>query len=70
VISGDAVGQQASAADHRYLFRAAFTVDGIENLQKQSATDFRTGACCAVQESGSGLTRKPSWWTGGSGDWG
>jgi uncharacterized protein with GYD domain len=43
VISGDAVGQQASADHHRYLIRAAFTVDGMKNLQKQSATGFKAG---------------------------
>jgi uncharacterized protein with GYD domain len=43
LISGDAVGQQASVAHHRYLFRAAFTVDGMQNLQKQSATAFKAG---------------------------
>jgi uncharacterized protein with GYD domain len=43
LITGEAVGQQAVTPHHRYLFRAAFTIDGIKNLQKQSATGFKVG---------------------------
>ena len=38
LLSGDAVGQQTVAANHKYLFRAAFTIDGMKDLQKRSAT--------------------------------
>ena len=56
LISGDAVGQQASAATHhRYLFRAAFTVDGMRNLQKQSATGFKAGVANFFESVGGKL---------------
>jgi uncharacterized protein with GYD domain len=55
VISGDAVGQQVPAADQRYLFRAAFTVDGMKNLQKQSATGFKTGVAKFFESVGGKL---------------
>jgi uncharacterized protein with GYD domain len=42
LLPGDAVGQQAGTM-HKYLFKAAFTIDGIKNLQKQSATGFKAG---------------------------
>jgi uncharacterized protein with GYD domain len=55
VISGDAVGQQVPAAHQRYLFRAAFTVDGMKNLQKQSATGFKTGVAKFFESVGGKL---------------
>jgi uncharacterized protein with GYD domain len=55
LISGDAVGQQASVAHHRYLFRAAFTVDGMQNLQKQSATAFKAGVAKVFDSVGGKL---------------
>jgi uncharacterized protein with GYD domain len=55
VISGDAVGQQASADHHRYLIRAAFTVDGMKNLQKQSATGFKAGVAKFFESVGGKL---------------
>jgi uncharacterized protein with GYD domain len=54
-VSGDAVGQQASAVHHRYLFRAAFTVEGMQNLQKQSATGFKTGVAKFFESVGGKL---------------
>src|SRR5262249_20841599 len=41
--SDGAFAQQASVVSHRYLFQAAFTPEGIKNLQKQSATGFKAG---------------------------
>jgi uncharacterized protein with GYD domain len=43
LLSADAAAQEAGAAHHRYLFQAAFTADGIKNLQKQTATGFKAG---------------------------
>jgi hypothetical protein len=43
LLTSDAIGQQSEGAHHRYLFRAAFTIDGMKNLQKQSATGFKAG---------------------------
>ena len=39
----DAVGEQSATAHHRYFFSATFSVDGLKNLQKQSATVFKAG---------------------------
>jgi uncharacterized protein with GYD domain len=39
----NAIGQQTGPASHKYFFSATFTVDGIKNLQKQSATGFKAG---------------------------
>ena len=39
----DAASQQAGAVRHKYLFQAIFTVDGIRNLQKQTASGFKAG---------------------------
>ena len=43
------------AAHQRYLFRAAFTVDGMKNLQKQSATGFKTGVAKFFESVGGKL---------------
>lgn len=42
LMPGDAVGQQNAPA-HKYFFRAAFTVDGMKNLQRQSPSAFKAG---------------------------
>jgi uncharacterized protein with GYD domain len=52
---GDAVGQQAATPHHRYLFRAAFTIDGVRNLQKQSATGFKAGVAKFFESAGGKL---------------
>lgn len=54
-IVGGAAAQQATAAHHRYLFQAAFSVDGIRNLQKQSATGFKTGVAKFFESVGGKL---------------
>jgi hypothetical protein len=42
--SGDAVGQQQTAATlHRYLVRADLTPEGLKNLQKQPPTALKAG---------------------------
>jgi uncharacterized protein with GYD domain len=51
----DAVGQQTTAAPHRYFFSAAFTNDGIKNLQKQSATGFKAGVAKFFESVGGKL---------------
>jgi uncharacterized protein with GYD domain len=38
-----AAAAQTAAAHHKYFFSATFTVDGMRNLQKQSATGFKAG---------------------------
>jgi uncharacterized protein with GYD domain len=43
------------AAYHKYLFQAAFTVEGIKNLQKQSATGFRSGVAKFFESVGGKL---------------
>ena len=55
VISGDTVAQETSAVHHRYLFRATFTVDGVKNLQRQSATGFRAGVAKFFESVGGKL---------------
>jgi uncharacterized protein with GYD domain len=47
-----AVGQQTH---HRYLFSAAFTIDGMKNLQKQSPTAFKAGVAKFFESVGGKL---------------
>jgi uncharacterized protein with GYD domain len=55
VVVRGAVAQQSAPTMHRYLFRAAFTVEGLKNLQKQSATGFRAGVAKLVESVGGKL---------------
>jgi uncharacterized protein with GYD domain len=57
--SSDAIGQQTNVSNQRYLFQAAFTPDGIKNLQKQSATTFRAGVAKLFESVGG---RLESWY--------
>jgi len=54
-LPGGSVAQQAATTHHRYLFSAAFTVDGIKNLQKQSATAFKAGVAKFFESAGGKL---------------
>jgi hypothetical protein len=49
-----AVGQQA-ATHRKYFLKAAFTADGMKNLQKQSATVFRAGVAKFFESVGGKL---------------
>jgi uncharacterized protein with GYD domain len=49
-----AVGQQA-VTHHKYFLKAAFTADGMKNLQKQSATVFRAGVAKFFESVGGKL---------------
>jgi uncharacterized protein with GYD domain len=39
----NAAAEAAAPPRHKYLFQAVFTIDGIRNLQKQSANGFKAG---------------------------
>jgi uncharacterized protein with GYD domain len=41
--AGEALAEQAGSPQRKYLFEAAFTPDGIKNLQKQTASGFKAG---------------------------
>jgi len=43
VSSREAIGEQSATAQRKYFFSASFSVDGLKNLQKQSATGFKAG---------------------------
>jgi uncharacterized protein with GYD domain len=43
VLTGDALGQQATAPHHKYFFRAVYTAEGMKDLQKRSATVLAAG---------------------------
>jgi hypothetical protein len=51
--------QAQQAAHNRYLFQATFTIDGIRNLQKQSAVGFRSGVAKFFESVGG---RLESWY--------
>jgi uncharacterized protein with GYD domain len=53
LLQNDAVGQQAP--HHKYFLKAAFTADGMKNLQKQSATVFRAGVAKFFESVGGKL---------------
>lgn len=53
--AGDAFAEQPAQAHHRYMFQAAFTVDGIKNLQKQTATGFKAGVAKFFESVGGKL---------------
>jgi uncharacterized protein with GYD domain len=57
--SGGVLGQQMSLPHRKYLFQAAFTPDGIKNLQRQSATGFKAGVAKFFGASGG---RLESWY--------
>jgi len=54
-LPGSSIAQQTATPHHRYLFSAAFTVDGIKNLQKQSATAFKAGVAKFFESVGGKL---------------
>jgi uncharacterized protein with GYD domain len=56
---GAALAQQSSGPHHKYLFQAAFTPDGIKNLQKQSASGFKAGVAKFFESVGG---RLESWY--------
>jgi uncharacterized protein with GYD domain len=43
LVAGDAIGQQSGPAHHKYFLRAALTIEGMKNLQKQPPTALRAG---------------------------
>ena len=53
LLVGDAAGQ--ASPRHKYFFRAAFTADGMKNLQKQSPTVFRAGVAKFFESVGGKL---------------
>jgi hypothetical protein len=59
LIAGDTVAQQPSPPRHKYQFQAAFTAEGMKNLQKQSATGFRAGVVKFFESVGGRLA---SWY--------
>jgi len=52
MLPDNASGQEQA---RKYLFVAAFTVDGIKNLQKQSATGFKAGVAKFFESVGGKL---------------
>ncbi len=54
-LANEAAGQPVGAAHHRYLFQATFTVDGIRNLQKQTASGFKAGVAKFFESTGGKL---------------
>jgi len=59
VPSSQAMEQRMNASGHMYLFQAAFTPEGIRNLQKQSATTFKAGVAKFFEAAGG---RLESWY--------
>src|SRR5262245_27734787 len=57
--SGATFGQQPQPAHRKYLFQAAFTPDGIKNLQRQSAAGFKAGVAKFFESVGG---RLESWY--------
>jgi uncharacterized membrane protein YfbV (UPF0208 family) len=53
--TGEAIGQQAGAALHRYLVRAVLTAEGLKNLQKQPPTALKAGVAKFVESVGGKL---------------
>ena len=53
LLPGGSGAQQASR--NKYLFQAVFTVDGIKNLQKQSASGFKSGVAKFFESVGGRL---------------
>jgi uncharacterized protein with GYD domain len=53
--TGEAIGQQAGTALHRYLVRAVLTAEGLKNLQKQPPTALKAGVAKFVESVGGKL---------------
>ena len=52
LVASPALGQQGEQSHHRYFVSAELTVEGMKNLQKQSATGLRAGVAKFAEAAG------------------